>query len=46
MRRRHRKYERQSFNARLQMEAEAQKNVAARLTAVELSFKNQTRQGH
>lgn len=38
-----RNYERQSFDARLTMEKEAQKEVAARLKVVEMTLKNQGR---
>lgn len=41
--RRHRKFVKESFNARIAMEREAQKNVEARLKAVELLLKNQRR---
>jgi hypothetical protein len=39
----HKQYEKESFDARLQMEADAQRNVAARLKSVELQLKNQGR---
>lgn len=38
-----RHYERESFHARLEMERDAQLNIAARLKAIELLLKNQGR---
>lgn len=39
----HRIHVEQSFNARLEMEKEAQRQVAARLRVVEMTLKNQGR---
>lgn len=40
-----RKYERESFNARIVMEERAQKEIEARLVAIKLELKNEGRLG-
>ena len=39
----HRKHEKESFYARLQMETDAQREISARLKALEIKVKNETR---